>query len=73
MKQRTRGSYCLSKVKVRIYEKGLANPELQELLSSRLPFLQDTLEFYRQRLESIVELEREGSYLEYLLYTQLCE
>jgi hypothetical protein len=73
MKQKTRGSYCLSKVKLRIYEKGLTHPGLRELLSSRLPFLRATLEFYRQRLESIVELEREGSYLEYILNTQLYE
>ncbi|UCG01321.1 MAG: hypothetical protein JSW11_17100 [Candidatus Heimdallarchaeota archaeon] len=73
MKQKTQGKYCLSKVKKRIYEKGLTRPELQDLFSSRLPLLQDKLEFYQQRLESLVELEREGSYLEYLLNTQIYE
>ncbi|MFX0124877.1 MAG: hypothetical protein ACFFAE_14700 [Candidatus Hodarchaeota archaeon] len=73
MKQKTQGSYCLSRIKLRIYEKGLTNPELHELLSPRLPVIQEKLEFYQQRLESLVKLEREGSYLEYILNTQICE
>ncbi len=58
MKHKTKGSYCLSKIKLKIYEQGG--------LINRLPSLNELFEFYKHRLESLIEIEREGCQLQYL-------
>jgi hypothetical protein len=63
MKHKTKGSYCLSKVKLKIYEQGG--------FINRLPSLNDMFEFYKHRLESLIEIEREGCQLQYLSENQI--
>ncbi len=63
MKHKTKGSYCLSKVKLKIYEQGG--------FINRLPSLHEMFEFYKHRLESLIEIEREGGQLQYLSENQI--
>ncbi|MFX0016144.1 MAG: hypothetical protein ACFFB2_17875 [Promethearchaeota archaeon] len=71
MKQRTKGCHCLLKMKARMYKKVTSHPELRKFFSSRLPFLYESIEFYQSRLDLLIKLEREGSYLQYLFKLKL--